>query len=75
MPDRNLSEVLEEIYYEYDLGYESVHGEAVKRVCEIITEHELDEVWNLEIADKRVEQLEIEINRRKTNGEKTRTVA
>lgn len=42
-----LTKILEEILYEYNLGYEPVHDRAQKRVIEIIKENNLDE--NIEV--------------------------
>jgi len=48
----NLTDVLDEIQYEYNLGYETTHEEAIIRVIEILKEHELDEAWSEVIANQ-----------------------
>jgi len=40
-----LAETLDEIIYEYNLGYEPVHEEALRRAIELIKQHDLDEKW------------------------------
>jgi hypothetical protein len=41
-----LTEILDEIIYEYNLGYEAVHEAALRRVIELIKQHDLDEAWS-----------------------------
>ena len=47
---KKLTEILEEIIYEYDLSYEPIHSEAVHRAILILKESELDEEWTEEDA-------------------------
>lgn len=50
----NLTQVLENIRLEYNVGYESFYNEAIKRAIEIIKERELDEFWTEEIVQQRM---------------------
>lgn len=49
---KNLTDVLQEIQYEYNLGYESYYEEAIIRAIEILKSRELDEAWSEEEADR-----------------------
>jgi len=65
---RDLTDVLDEIYYQYDLGYEDFHGEALRRAIEIIKEHKADEPWTEEKVKKRQEETEKELQKGINHG-------
>jgi hypothetical protein len=65
---RNLTDILEEIRFEYDLGYEPIHEQAILRTVEILKERKLDEAWTEEIVKKRVDKFNKEFNKGNQHG-------
>ena len=49
---KNLTEVLNNIRYEYDVAYEYYYDQALARAIKIINEHGIDEEWTDEEAEK-----------------------
>jgi len=60
---KDLTDVLEEIRFEYNLGYEPFHEFAIIRAIEIIKEHEADELWTDEKVESRQEEVEKDLNK------------
>ncbi len=53
-----LTDIIETIIFEYNLGYEPSHEQALYRAIEIIKDNKLDEKWTDEIVEKRINELQ-----------------
>ena len=53
-----LTERLDEIIYEYDLGYEVIHASAVRRTIELIKKYNLDEKWGDDNVNQFIKDIE-----------------
>lgn len=48
---KNLTEILDNIIYEYNVAYESFYANAIRRAIQILKERECDESWSIESAE------------------------
>lgn len=48
---KNLTEILDNIIYEYNVAYENFYANAIRRAIQILKEKDLDEPWNIYVAE------------------------